>query len=113
MCFKLHCSFCSIEKVLTLEIGPLLTVLHNFSQSTLQIDLSEFFQVRRAAVNFIKETLVGLPSLPSDDELAKIQERRKEEIARRVQEERKRAEEMRLKYQNLQVVIIRLLGGIF
>jgi len=59
-------------------------------------------QVRRASVNFIKETLVGLPSLPSDDELAKIQERRKEEIARRVQEERKRAEEMRLKYQNLQ-----------
>ena len=44
-------------------------------------------QVRRAAVNFIKETLVGLPSLPSDEELAKIQEQRKLETARRIQVE--------------------------
>ena len=59
-------------------------------------------QVRRAAVNFIKETLVGLPSLPSDDELEKIKERKREEIARRVQEERRRQEEARQKYQSLQ-----------
>ena len=59
-------------------------------------------QVRRAAVNFIKETLVGLPSLPSDSELETIRERKKEEIARRVQEERKKQEEARLKYQILQ-----------
>jgi len=58
--------------------------------------------VRRSAVNFIKETLVGLPSLPSDEELVKIQERRKEEIARKIAEERKRAEEARVKFQNLQ-----------
>ena len=38
-------------------------------------------------MNFIKETLVGLPSLPSDEELAKIQEQRKLETARRIQEE--------------------------
>ena len=44
-------------------------------------------KVRRAAVNFIKETLVGLPSLPSDEELAKIQEQRKLETARRIQVE--------------------------
>jgi len=59
-------------------------------------------QVRRAAVNFIKETLVGLPSLPSDEELEKIKERKKEEIAKRVLEERRRQEEARLKYQSLQ-----------
>ena len=59
-------------------------------------------QVRRAAVNFIKETLVGLPSLPNDSELEKIRERKKEEIARRVLEERKKQEEARQKYQNLQ-----------
>merc|ERR1719211_402370 len=50
-------------------------------------------QVRRAAVNFIKETLVGLPSLPSDTELETIRERKREEIARRVLEERRRAAE--------------------
>jgi len=59
-------------------------------------------QVRRAAVNFIKETLVGLPSLPSEEELEKIKERKREEIARRVQEERRRQEEARQKYQSLQ-----------
>ena len=53
-------------------------------------------------MNFIKETLVGLPSLPSDEELAKIQEQRKLETARRIQEERRRAEEARAKYQLLQ-----------
>ena len=58
--------------------------------------------VRRSAVNFIKETLVGLPSLPSDEELVKIQERRKEDIAKKIAEERKRAEEARAKFQNLQ-----------
>ena len=59
-------------------------------------------QVRRAAVNFIKETLVGLPSLPNDDELEKIKEKKKEEIAKRVLEERRRQEEARQKYQSLQ-----------
>ena len=59
-------------------------------------------QIRRASVNFIKETLVGLPSLPSDEELAKIQERRKMEIAMKIQEERRKQEEARIKFQNLQ-----------
>ena len=59
-------------------------------------------QVRRASVNFIKETLVGLPSLPSEEELVKLQERRKEEIAAKVEEERRRAAEARLKFQIMQ-----------
>jgi len=59
-------------------------------------------QIRRASVNFIKETLVGLPSLPSDEELTVLQERRKEEISRKVEEERKKAAEARLKFQNIQ-----------
>ena len=60
-------------------------------------------QIRRASVNFIKETLVGLPSLPSDEELVLLQEKRKEEIARRVEEERRRTQEARIKFRNLQV----------
>eukprot|EP00090_Calanus_glacialis_P046327 TRINITY_DN9050_c0_g1_i1.p1 TRINITY_DN9050_c0_g1~~TRINITY_DN9050_c0_g1_i1.p1 ORF type:complete len:592 (-),score=219.64 TRINITY_DN9050_c0_g1_i1:173-1948(-) len=59
-------------------------------------------QIRRASVNFIKETLVGLPSLPSDDELLVLQEKRKEEISKKVEEERKKAAEARLKFQNIQ-----------
>jgi len=59
-------------------------------------------QVRRASINFIKETLVGLPSLPSDDELLKIQERRKMEIARQLEENRRRREEAQAKYQAMQ-----------
>ena len=59
-------------------------------------------QVRRASINFIKETLVGLPSLPSDDELVKIQERRKMEIARQLEENRRKREEAQAKYQAMQ-----------
>ena len=59
-------------------------------------------QVRRASINFIKETLVGLPSLPSDEELAKIQERRKMEIARQLEENRRKREEAQAKYQAMQ-----------
>jgi len=59
-------------------------------------------QIRRASVNFIKETLVGLPSLPTDDELLVLQQRRKEEIAKKVEEERRKAAEARLKFQNIQ-----------
>jgi len=59
-------------------------------------------QIRRASVNFIKETLACLPSLPSDEDLLKLQEKRKEEIAKRIEEERKKAAETRLKFQNIQ-----------
>ena len=59
-------------------------------------------QVRRASINFIKETLVGLPSLPSDEELVKIQERRKMEIARQLEENRRKREEAQAKYQAMQ-----------
>ena len=64
-------------------------------------------QIRRASVNFIKETLVGLPSLPSEEELVVIQERRKEEIAKRVEEERRRTQEARIKFRNMQVFYCR------
>lgn len=61
-------------------------------------------QIRRASVNFIKDTLVGLPSLPSDEKLAEVRRQRQEETARRVQEERRKAKEARQRFQNMQVV---------
>ena len=60
-------------------------------------------QIRRAAVNFIRETLVGLPSLPSEEQLLELQQKRKEEIARKVEEERRKAQEARIRFRNLQV----------
>jgi uroporphyrinogen-III synthase len=60
-------------------------------------------QIRRAAVNFIKETLVGLPSLPTEEVLLVLQENRRKEIARKIEEERKKAQEARLKFKHLQV----------
>ena len=61
-------------------------------------------QIRRAAVNFIKETLVGLPSLPTEEALLLLQENRRKDIARRVEEERRKAQEARLKFKLLQVI---------
>ena len=59
-------------------------------------------QIRRAAVNFIKETLVGLPSLPSAEEVVKLQEQRQAEMQRQAEEERERAAEAKLKFQRMQ-----------
>jgi len=59
-------------------------------------------QIRRAAVNFIKETLVGLPSLPTAEEVVKLQEQRQAEMQRQAEEERERAAEAKLKFQRIQ-----------
>ena len=69
-------------------------------------------QIRRAAVNFIKETLVGLPSWPTEEALLVLQEKRRKEIARKVEEERKRAQEARLKFKMLQVRLHFLKGTV-
>eukprot|EP00088_Acartia_fossae_P066517 TRINITY_DN8254_c0_g2_i12.p1 TRINITY_DN8254_c0_g2~~TRINITY_DN8254_c0_g2_i12.p1 ORF type:complete len:729 (-),score=207.47 TRINITY_DN8254_c0_g2_i12:337-2523(-) len=59
-------------------------------------------QIRRASVNFVKDTLVGLPSLPSQERFEELKKRRQEETARRVEEERRKAKEAKLRFQNLQ-----------
>jgi len=59
-------------------------------------------QIRRASVNFIKDTLVGLPSLPSDEKLVELRRLRREETARRVEQERRKAREAKTRFQNLQ-----------
>lgn len=59
-------------------------------------------QIRRAAVHFIKETLVGLPSLPSEPELLQLQAQRQAEMKRQAEEERQRAAEAKLKFQRMQ-----------
>jgi hypothetical protein len=59
--------------------------------------------IRRAAVNFIKETLVGLPSLPTVEEAEVLQRQRQQEMQRQAEEERQRygqAEGRGLNWQN-------------
>ena len=56
-------------------------------------------RVRLASVNFIKETLVGLPGIPTEDEFLKLQEERKNEAARRIEQEKKTAAAAKLKYE--------------
>jgi len=55
-------------------------------------------RIRAASINFVKETLVGLPGIPSEEEHAKLQELRKKEAAKRIEREQKAAASAKLKY---------------
>jgi len=75
------------------------------SQSEAYASSRKFFlqtQIRRASVNLIKETLVGLPSPPTDEQIIELQKKRKEEVAKKVEEERRKYQEARLKFKNFQ-----------
>jgi len=57
-------------------------------------------RIRMASVNFVKATLVGLPGIPTEEELLKLQENRKAEASKRVEEEKKLSEMAKLKFEN-------------
>ena len=59
-------------------------------------------RIRLASVNFVKETLVGLPGIPTLDELTRLQETRKLEAVKRVEEEKRSAELAKIKYEQRQ-----------
>lgn len=56
-------------------------------------------RIRNASINFVKETLVGLPGIPTEDEHRKLQEDRKKEAAKKIQQEQKAAATAKLKYE--------------
>ena len=56
-------------------------------------------RIRIASINFVKETLVGLPGIPTEDELQKLQVERKNEASKRIQQEQKAAATAKLKYE--------------
>ena len=56
-------------------------------------------RIRAASINFVKETLVGLPGIPSQEEHAKLQELRKKEAAKRIEQEQKAAATAKLKFE--------------
>lgn len=70
------------KRIETLNTDPEGERMASRAELTLQM------RVRSSAVNFVKSTLVVLPSLPSEEEHERLKARRKEEAERRVQEER-------------------------
>ena len=60
-------------------------------------------RIRTSAVNFVKETLVGLPAVPSEDELENLKQKRKREAERKIAEEKFKAQEAKLKFEQQQL----------
>ncbi|KAL0279799.1 UNVERIFIED_CONTAM: hypothetical protein PYX00_001278 [Menopon gallinae] len=58
--------------------------------------------VRIAATNYLKEHIITLPCLPTEEQLKMVQERRREEIAKRIEEESRYQEEIKPKYNTTQ-----------
>lgn len=56
-------------------------------------------RIRSSAVNFVKETLVGLPSVPSEQELEQIKLQRVQEAAQRIAQEKRNAMEAKQRFQ--------------
>lgn len=54
-----------------------------------------------ASVNFVRDSLVGLPSVPRDDEYEDLKRRRLQEAAKRVEEEKRTARLAKLKYEQV------------
>ncbi|RWS28292.1 rabenosyn-5-like protein [Leptotrombidium deliense] len=57
------------------------------SASQLKVQMN----IRLMCTQYLRENMLGLPSLPSEEELLKRQERRREEIQQRIEEEKRQA----------------------
>ena len=60
-------------------------------------------RIRTSAVNFVKDTLVGLPAVPSEEELEKLKQNRKREAERKIAEEKQKAQEAKVKFEEQQL----------
>lgn len=69
-------------------------------QTASQLQLQLQAKIRLAATQFLKEHMIGLPSLPSVEELEKAQKERQEAISKRIELEKKAAIEEQLRSQN-------------
>lgn len=58
-------------------------------------------RIRIAAVNFVKETLVGLPSAPTVEEFEVIKKQKAEEANKRIEEEKRSAQEAKIKSESM------------
>ena len=60
-------------------------------------------RIRISAVNFVKETLVGLPAVPTEEELEKLRANRKKEAEKKIAEEKLKAQEAKIKFEQQQM----------
>ena len=60
-------------------------------------------RIRISAVNFVKETLVGLPAVPTEEELEKLKANRKKEAEKKIAEEKLKAQEAKIKFEQQQM----------
>ena len=83
------------KRISTLEVDPeeIPDPVARASYNTLKSRISV------ATINFIKECLVGLPKIPTEEELMALQAKRKEQAAKRIEEEKKSAEIAKQKYE--------------
>jgi len=58
-------------------------------------------RIRIASVNFVKETLVGLPGIPTEEELSRLQQSRQKEASLRVEEEKKQSVLAKMKFDRM------------
>lgn len=58
-------------------------------------------RIRISAVNFVKETLVGLPSAPTQEEFEEIKKQKAIEAAKRIEEEKRSAQEAKIKSESM------------
>lgn len=64
--------------------------------SGLQLQLQK--RIRAASVNFVKEGLVGLPDVPTEDEFEQLKVKRREHAQLKVEQEKESARIARLRY---------------
>ena len=72
-----------------------IAVLDEGSGNPLQLRLQQ--RIRAAAVTFIKETLVALPAMPSEEEFSKLRRKRVLDAERKVAEEKEAAKVAKIK----------------
>jgi len=58
-------------------------------------------RIRAAAMNFVKETLVGLPKTPTEKEFEVIKKQKAQEATKRIEEEKKSALEAKIKSESM------------
>ena len=103
-------STCNIEEVKELQakVAKIATTVDAISKKIENLDAkgdpkTKNLQdrIRKSAMNFVKETFVGLPKVPTKEELARIRAAKAQEAARRIEEEKKSAHEAKLKSESM------------
>ncbi len=118
-------------KILRLQVLKVAETVDGVSKKISSLEVADSMtatlqnRIRMSAVTFVKETLVGLPSVPSEDEFKQIKVRftkittlerldsinnvqvqKAQEAAQRIADEKRAAEEAKLRYKQQQTIVL-------